>query len=197
MFQSHAFIEPAQEQSIIEPKNYDRYQKVWQDYGPVAIQDVTEGLTEYLWELRWSEGWWYIFRIDSPDTTIELLTDTGLETTPEFADITFDTAGRAQVVWEVPEGVNLFWYDPTVPGYTTTLVAPEGKNPFCTLDLRSLQLQVESDTIITYERDNAVYYRITNERYTVEYPTPITDLGNKKIFRAGVGINWRYTILVA
>lgn len=198
MFHSHNFRAPPSPQDILFPKNDPVYKKVIQDLGPVTLANVSEGLRNYTWELGFMEGWWVIHRVDNPDATVEVIVDTGLVEAPEFVDITFDPAGRAFIAWEEPNvGIQIFWYDPTIPGYTTTLIVQQGRNPFCHLDYRILQQQVKADIILCYEKDNAVYYRITSNRYTVEYSTPFTDLGNRRIHKAGVGEQLRYTIYVA
>lgn len=197
MFYSHNFIDPPQPQELLVPKNFSVWQKVERDLGPVALADVTQELRSYTWELALVDGWWVIYRVDDPDNTVAVLVDTGLEEKPEFSDITFDAAGRAFVAWEIAGGINIYWYDPTISGYTTTLIAANGKNPFCHLDYRVLQQQVNADIILCYERNNAVYYRITSDRYTIEYSTPFVDLGNRRIHKAGVGDQLRYVIQVA
>lgn len=197
MWYSHEFIDPPQPQNILNPKNWNRYRRVREDYGPVQVANVSEGLRSYLWRLGFSDGWWYIFRTDSPEETAISLEDTGSLEEPEFADITWDNAGRPLIAWEVPEGINIFWYNTETSQFQTDLIVPQGKNPFCHLDYRNAAQNVLADIILTYERDNAVYYRIIGDRFTIEYPTPVTDLGKRRIFKAGVGTKLRYTICLA
>ena len=182
-----------------DPKNIDRFFLVKQDIGPVAFGDNSQGLKDFTWELDWNSETtnWEFFRIDAPETTRVVGVTSQTSEEPEFSDITFDTAGRVQIVWETADGILLYWFDPALPGFTTTVIDSEGKNPLASLDYRDPRLNQLSDIIIIYEKNNAIFYRISGDRYTIEYPTPITDLGNKRLFRAGVGINLRYQIYLA
>lgn len=197
MWYSHDFISPPQPQEILAPKNYNRYFRIWEDYGPADIADVSEGLLKYLWALEFDGGKWKIYRKDSPNETLTELADSGQSEAPKFADFTWDNAGRPFVTWKNSEGIKIFWYNTETSQFQIDVISPDGDNPFCHLDYRNSAQNALADIILTYERDNAVYYRIIGDRFTIEYPTPVTDLGKRRIFKAGVGTKLRYTICLA
>lgn len=87
----------------------------------------------------------------------------------EFA-FTFDQQMRVFVTYVVNEtDVYFYWYDNTLPGYTTTQLPSGCKSPRCTIDdKRPLQGQT-SDIILAYVRAGKLYFRAQRDRYGVEY----------------------------
>lgn len=197
MWPTQNFTSIPQPQDILSPKNFYRYEKIIRDMGPSEIGDTLEGLQSFEWQLGFIFGWWTIRRLDLSEEETIFLVESGQSEVPEFADLTWDNAGRPFIAWENAEGVKIYWFNTETGQFQIDLIVPEGKNPFCHLDYRNSAQNALADIILTYERDNAVYYRIIGDRFTIEYPTPVTDLGKRRIFKAGVGTKLRYTICLA
>lgn len=172
---------------LIYPKNFGRL-AFPRDMGPVAIADTTEGLTEYEWELDFRGDKFWIGRVGQDK---EVLFE---EQDSIQADLTFDTAGRAFVAYEKTDGVYAYWYDPIEDDFVKQLIASGATNPFCTLDMRDPSQNDENDILVFYERADAIYYQLSSDRYSVEYATPVTSLGGKKIIKCGIGINNRFVV---
>lgn len=190
MFPGNQWSSEPVPQTIRPPKDYIKGNKQPQDVGPVAIGDNSEGIDAYLWALSADGDDVFITR--EGQTPVFLFSAAGASS----FDVAFDTAGNPFVAYEHADGIYIYWYDPQEQGQRLTLRAPGGKNPFCSLDVREPERASESDIILLYERDDAVYYRLTRDRYTVEYPTPATALGGRSIVWAGVGNEFRYTFAV-
>lgn len=87
---------------------------------------------------------------------------------------TFDQNGRPQVFFNTGSELCLWWYDP-VAGANRTTAFGVGSNPFCTFDLKYGVDTEFSDVLLFYLREGAIYYRQQRDRYTIEYPTPVTE----------------------
>ncbi len=177
-----------EESEILYPKNAGRLAEP-RDLGPVALGDPSEGLDSYEWELEFDGADFNIGKVGESKTY--LFSETG----SLGADLTFDQAGRAFVVYVKLDGVWIYWYDPTIPGFTKTQLDATASNPFCTLDMRDPTQNDTSDILVFYQRANAIYYRISSDRYATEYSTPVTALDGKNIHRCGIGKNYRYTLV--
>lgn len=176
------------ETEILYPKNGGRLIKP-RDFGPVGIADTSEGISSYEWELEYDQ---LNFNLGiAGESKSFLFSDEG----SLGADLTFGTDGRAFVVYQKIDGVWIYWYDPTIPGFTKTQLSSTAINPFCTIDMRDPVQNDSSDILVFYERANAIYYRISSDRYTVEYSTPVTALNGKSIHRCGIGKNNRFTVV--
>lgn len=87
----------------------------------------------------------------------------------EFS-FTFDQQMRVFVAYVLADlSVHFYWYDSTLPGYTTTTLTAGSTSPRCSLDdKRPLQAQT-SDIILAYVRGGKLYYREQRDRYDTEY----------------------------
>jgi hypothetical protein len=188
MWPSGNWATTPQEVEILYPKNAGRLIKP-RDYGPFALGDTSEGLDSYEWELEY-DGLNYNLGLVGQSKSLLFTESDSLG-----ADLTFDQAGRAFVVYVKLDGVWIYWYDPTIPGFTKTQLSSTASNPFCTLDMRDPTQNDTSDILVFYQRANAIYYRISSDRYTVEYATPVTNLNGKNIHRCGIGKNNRFTLV--
>ena len=187
MWPSSNWLATADPSNILYPKNFGRL-SLPRDMGPVAIADTSEGVNAYEWELEFLGDKFWIGRVGQDK---EVLFE---EQDSIAADLTFDTAGRAFVTYEKSDGVYAYWFDPIAAEFTNQLIASGGTNPFCTLDIRDPTQAASSDILVFYERADAIYYKISDDRYATERATPVTSLAGKKIRRGGVGINNRFVV---
>lgn len=172
---------------ILYPKNFGRLSQP-RDMGPIALLDTSEGLTAYEWELEFLGDKFWLGRVGQDKQVLFEEQDS------IAADLTFDTAANAFVAYEKSDGVYAYWYDPITQDYVNQLISTGATNPFCTLDLRDPAQVADSDILVFYERADAIYFQRSDDRYTVEYATPVTSLSGKKIRRCGLGINNRFVV---
>lgn len=152
------------------------------EMGGVALQDPSEGLLVKLWTVRY-------------DTTAEqvLLSAPGVTETVAFTrgnitqvSLAFDQSMNPFIAF-VEAGISKFWwYDPTVPGqvFEESLIAT-AITPQCTLDDKRPSQTGNSDIILAYVREGAIYYRQQRDRYLIEYPLLASVSGGLKC----VGMN--------
>lgn len=136
-------------------------------WGPIAIQDPSQGLRVRLWQARSvgneillsapgvAEENWYTHTEDL-----------------EQVSLSFDQNGRPAVAFvDSAGGTYLRWFDP-VPNDVVNMPLV-GITPRVTLDdSRPLNLS-NSDIILGYVRDGLVRYRIQRDRFLTEYTPPI------------------------
>lgn len=188
MWPSGNWTATPQPSTILYPKDFGRLDKP-RDMGPVAIGDPSEGLSTYEWEMESNDTHFLLGRVGQPKTT--LVAETGVLA----ADLSFDQAGRAFIAYEKAAGVYAYWYDPVAQDFVLQQISAGATNPFCTLDMRDPSQNDSSDILVFYERADAIYYRISSDRYSVEYATPVTSLAGKKIDRCGIGANKRFVLV--
>lgn len=142
------------------------------DYGPVAKQDVSDGLYDNVWK-AWVD--------ESDDVRIQNIT-TGSAATLEFnqagilnIDLTFDQLGRPVIAFDTGSTIYLYWFDPVGEIQTITSFG-SGKRVCCSLDERRFYLLDRGNIIFAYQRGNTAYYRLQEDRYLVEYSTPLIDV---------------------
>lgn len=137
-----------------------------QDAGPIALDDISQGLRARIWTATWNPANGEI-RLDNGAllTTVASLTELSLS---------FDQAGRPFLAYAAAGSVYIRWYDSSVSAAVTTLIAA-GDQPFCHLDERRPEFVGESDVLLIYRRGESVYLRQQRDRFLIEYPTPINN----------------------
>lgn len=85
--------------------------------------------------------------------------------------LAFDQNMKPFIAFVAAGQATFWWYDATLPGQKFTDLPVGSSSPKCTLDdKRNLQtLAGTSDILITYIKDDNLYYREQRDRYTIEY----------------------------
>ena len=161
------------------------------ELGGVGTFDSSEGNDYQVW-VGTSDGT-SIWVAPESDLSNKTLVTSGVNIVD--ITITFDQAMRPAVAFIDDVGTQLYWYDSTVQGFTTT-VFPGVKSPKLTLDLKNIEASSSglNDIHFFYIKNGAVYYRIQRDRYGVEYA-----LGGGEahhISRLGMCADWRLRIEV-
>jgi len=182
---------------------YDRIKLPLEDYeyGGIALNDGSQGLEVQVWHLVYD----------------------GEETSPTYGNFTVipETTGAPVVVINVPNviscclafnqnmdifigyelrnngGAKYYWWDPTLPGYTTTTLTAGSKSLQCCMDDHRAQMtqQGTNDIILGYMRSGTLYYRQQRDRYLTERSLG-TGLGSAKLLRVGMTENNRLWFMV-
>lgn len=152
---------------LINPWSRDR--KVSYHWGPVQLQDPSQGLLVKLWTLR-AEGMSAVLSAPGSPTTTVFTRAVNIDN----VNLAFDQNGRTCVCYEEEGGgAYLFWFDP-VPNEPTHMPIPgDAVSPRITLDDARPFNGANSDVILGYVRDGLVRYRQQRDRFTVEYTPPI------------------------
>ena len=129
--------------------------------------------------------------VSSPNTS-----STVLLTVPNIIWITlaFDQNMKPALSYMANGTTYLWWYDNTIPGYTTLTMLAGTKYPQMTLDdKRALSISLGlSDMILVYLRGTNMYVRNQRDRFTIEYvlSTAIT-MVNPQIYKIGMATSDR------
>lgn len=169
---------------FVPPRNYKRNlpEHGYIDYhlGPIAIADPTQGLSYQLWTATLRDNWVYLKPANAPE--IQFL-DVGPGIT--WISLAFNQNGRPFIGYSDGVTAKFYWYDTTIPGFTTTTVSGTVERIFSSIDdLRPLNIP-NSDIIVAYKRSGHLFYRQERDRFNTEY-----DLGEVLIYPlAQLGMN--------
>lgn len=131
------------------------------ELGPVAINDVTQGLRARRWRLFYEAA------------TVKLQPDGGSPTSLfSLADLerialAFDQLGRPHVAYTAGGTAYLRWYDPLAAAFVTTSFG-DARDLRLTLDDKRQAAAASSDIILAYLRGSSLYYRQQRDRYATE-----------------------------
>lgn len=112
----------------------------------------------------------------------------------EFSSFTFsfDLAMRPIVSYRLNSSTDykLYWYDTTIPGYTTITV-PSVTSAFLTFDYPLDGSLAGAEVVWFYTNAGRCKYRRQSDRFTVEYDFGAIPSGLTRVTGAGLGRNWR------
>lgn len=148
---------------FLHPRSLEPDQ-AWQ-WGPVALQDPSQGLLVRLWRARAVDA---DILLSAPGVA-EFVHYTHTHDIDEVS-FAFDQNGTPHLAFVDTAGdAWLRWYDPTLPGMTTTALAAGTLNPRLTLDdARTFNIP-QSDVILGYAREGLLHYRQQRDRFQTEY----------------------------
>ena len=158
------------------------------EWGGVNLRDTSQGLLKYLWRSDYIGG--ELVLLNGVGTVVSVVKSRGI-THHSFA---FDQNMNPCVVYNKGGVTYYYWYDP-IEGQQTTMSFDEYfEYPQVTLDdHRQHQLGV-SDIVMSYIRDDKLYYRLQRERYLQEHF--LEDTPNMRLTQTGMTKNlrfrWRY-----
>lgn len=143
-------------------------------WGPVAIQDPSQGLGVHLWRLR---------TINNGEL---LLSASGVAEFPWYThtaklsavSLAFDQNARPVITFTDELGASYMrWFDPTV-NQTVTVALPYATTPRVTLDDARAFNVGNSDVILGYTRAGLLRYRRQRDRFDTEFTPTIGDGGS-------------------
>lgn len=179
--------------AVLAPDNQTRVLLVDRELGGVAISDTTQGLQYRTWRA------WYV----SPDVRVAPEDDLGNYTSVNVGagvtelSLSFDINMRITLAY-VQSGVcKLYWYDSSLPGYTTTTFTG-ASTPFLALDDKRELANSYNDVILFYVKAGNLCCRYQRDRYLDAYehtlqavpPGRIVNVGMTDAFR----IQLRYKV---
>lgn len=133
------------------------------EQGGLALNDPSAGLQVQTWRCWWDkdDGWVYV-QSDS-GSPIQVIEDATI-TEISFA---FDQNMRMALAYVAAGVLKLYWYDSTLPGYTTTTFA-DCRSPRVGLDDKRQNQLANSDVIFAYIKGDELCYRQQRDRYLTE-----------------------------
>lgn len=150
---------------------WSRDEKVSHHWGPVQVQDPSQGMLVKVWTLEADEK---TVTLSAPGS-LPIVLFSRLEDIKSVS-LSFDQNGRPYVAFEeVPGSSYLYWFDPVPNAYVFMPV--DGAYPIITLDDARFIDGGDSDVILSYIRDEAIRYWQQRDRYTIEYTPTEGPLG--------------------
>jgi len=139
------------------------HERVDYEEGPIAIQDVTQGLQAQRWRMRLINGQ---FWLDAPAAP-EFIAYTAAGASE--LSFTFDQQGRLVLAYVQDGQPKLYWFDSSAPGFVVTNLPADAVTPKIILDdKRFTQVQI-SDVILQYVRAGRLKMRMQRDRFLIEY----------------------------
>lgn len=157
------FSSTPQRGQLLNPWSSDR--KIGYHWGPVQVQNTSQGLLVKLWTLRAEGGDAVLSAPGSPTQTMFTRA-----TDIDSVNLAFDQNGNPCVCFEEEGGgAYLYWFDPVPAEYVFMPVPGSAVTPRITLD-DARQFNIgNSDVILGYVRDGLVRYRRQRDRFQDEY----------------------------
>lgn len=145
-----------------------------QHWGPVALQDVSEGLHVRLWQAR-IDGNGVFIGAPGVDEIVWYSHGSQLRE----VSLTFNQNGAPAVAFVDASGdAFLRWFDPVFGSTVNLALASTTVNPRVTLDdYRPFNIG-NSDIVLSYIRAGQLHYRLQRDRFENEYTPPIGDGGS-------------------
>lgn len=165
------------------------------EMGGIALNDASQGMEVQVWFAR--------LVVDGVKEISTVYV--GAETVPEVAFMT--GSGITEIALAFDQNMNPFisfvdngqakfyWFDPTIPGYTTTLLPVGSRSPKCCLDDKRYLETSRSDILLFYMNGTTLFYREQRDRYLVEY-TLKTGLGGQDVLICGMNRALRVQIAI-
>jgi hypothetical protein len=151
--------------------------------GGVALNDPSQGLRVREWTL-YLEG-------ENVTVSAEDVTPVVLFTGANITELSlaFDQNMNPVVAYVQAEQAKLYWFDPTIPGYTATVI-DEAITPRVALDDKRELFEPSSDVILGYIKNGNLYFRAQRDRYLIEYLLK-SDV-NATLVTVGMAVNNRF-----
>lgn len=135
--------------------------------GGIGVGDASQGLDRVLWKLVYEEPNFIVLPDEAEDTGDGIVVHSEAGVTE--VSLSFDQQMRPVLSYVGADGPKIRYFDPAVPDFVILNLDPEVQNPRVSLDeLRESQIAV-SDVILSYVRNNNLYFRAQRDRFLVEY----------------------------
>lgn len=153
--------------------------------GGIGLNDASQGINVYGWTATADKDTGKVFL--TKDGTRDILFGTfgPLRT----ISISFDQNMQPALAYVQEDRVcKLYWYDSTIPGYTTLTMPAGARDPILTMDEKRDPLVSISDILLFYCIGQNLYYRQQRERFTVERLIYTGVQG--RLFKIGMNTHW-------
>lgn len=176
MLPNNSWSSSPQPSEFLAPQDVDRTDPLMaQDVGPIAVNDVTQGLRARLWTAT----------SDGSAVTLEGYGELFSDTAITQISLTFDQAGKPFVAYAAGGMVKIWWFDPIAAANVITEIAI-GDQPFAHLDERRPELVGISDVLILYRTGGSLRYRQQRDRFLTDRETPISDAAQLSLVQWGM-----------
>jgi hypothetical protein len=159
--------------------------------GPIGINDPSKELNNRFWATYFnpSTNDIELEDIENEITTIIINEPDGVTN----IGLAFDQNANDVYAWITGLGeLKLRWFDASLPG-DAVLSLGQAQSVTITMDTKYFPSSADSDILIFYIRDEAIYYRIQRDKYATEYATPVIE-NAKTLIDSGTRRDYRFQI---
>lgn len=158
---------------LTNPLSLDRL--VGYCYGPVAVQDPSQGFLVKVWTV-WTDGFSVYIGADDVPPSLEFTRPTRIRN----VSLAFDTNANPCVAFQEAGLSYLYWFDPVPNAYVFFQIPGSATYPYITRDDPRLFNQANADAILGYVLGGMLKFRQLRDRYTIEY-TPTIGVGGSTV----------------
>ena len=158
--------------------------------GPVALNDSSEGLNDKFWAAYFEPTTKNIV-LDNLSGTTEVIVNEPLGI--KRIGLAFDQNANDTYAWITDTNIlKVRFFDGTITDDLTLEFGP-AIDVVITMDMNYLPSNPNSDILVFYIRDGAIFYRVQRDRYDIEYVTPVTS-GASKLLNSGMRTDYRFQV---
>ena len=157
--------------------------------GPTGINDPSKELNNKFWAAYADTGNLYLRdTVNSTDTLILNEID-GIAK----VSLAFDQNANDTYAYITDTGVlKLRFFDSLIPGDSLVDLGP-AQSVTLTMDMKYYPSSGQSDILLYYIRDGAIYCRVQRDRFLIEYATPVTT-GASRLLGSGMRADYRFQV---
>lgn len=159
--------------------------------GGAGIGDSSQGLRVATWRARLAGNDVLVSKAPYGTETL-LFTETGITE----ISLAFDQNMQPMVAYVALGQAKLYWYDGTVPGYTTLFLGAGARSPFLSMDDKRdiAQILGYSDVLLFYILSNRLVHRRQRDRFDTEITLAWLEGSSASISKAGMNVGNRLQI---
>lgn len=180
---------------VLVPDTLDKFsQRLSYERGGTALSDPEAGLEIQNWSATWSPATTWVTITPETGAPTDLIQIAGLTS----LSLSFDQNMRPALAYEASGQSFLYWYDPTIPAFTTTSFGSEVTSPVLSLDdkRRRGTISNRNDILLFYFKGASLYCRQQRDRYTIERWLATFSGVNNRIVKAGMNDRFRVQVEV-
>lgn len=159
--------------------------------GPILRSDSSQGLTAKFWGAYFNQSGSAVYIRD-----MSLGTDTFLFNEPESMKkiaLAFDQNGNEVIAWiTLLDVLKIRYFDTTVDDYVSDSFGVVSSLTL-TMDMKYFPSSSESDVLLFYIRNGAIFSRVQRDKYLVERATPVTS-GAIELVDSGMRTDYRFQV---
>ena len=157
--------------------------------GPVGINDPSKELNNKFWAAYVDAGDLYLSDTVNLTNTLILSEPDGIAKVA----LAFDQNANDTYAYITDTGVlKLRFFDSLIPGDSLVDLGP-AQSVTLTMDMKYYPSSDQSDILLYYIRDGAIYCRVQRDRFLIEYATPVTT-GASRLLGSGMRADYRFQV---
>jgi len=158
--------------------------------GPVALSDASKKLNNKFWAAYFEPATKDIILDDLIGGTTAIVNEPlGIKR----IGLAFDQNANDAYVWITDTNIlKIRFFDSSITA-DVILTLGTAQDAVITMDMKYQPSNPVSDILVFYIRDNAIFYRIQRDKYSIEYTTPVID-GANSLIDSGMRTDYRFQL---